>query len=142
MNNVNMTGRLVKDPELKSTSGGNNVVSFALAVDRKDKNKTTDFFPCIAWNKTAEVIAEYLGKGSLIGISGVLTSRTYEDNTVTTHKIIEILVNSIDFLDSKKKEDRKTEYEAPKPPEPPKIEYEQATIGDFTEEESLPFSLE
>lgn len=142
MNSVNMTGRLVADPELKTTNGGNKVVSFTLAVDRKDTRKTTDFFPCIAWNKTAELISTYLSKGSLIGISGVLTSRTYEDNTGTTHKIIEILVNSIDFLDTKKKEEPKKEYEAPKPPEAPKIEYEKTTIGDFTEEESLPFSLE
>lgn len=98
MNNCNFTGRLTKDPELKQTASGTSVATFTLAVDRKDKDKNTDFIPCKAWSKTAETIANYLHKGSLIAVVGRLETRSYDKDGEKRY-IYEIIVTSFDFLE-------------------------------------------
>ena len=70
MNTVNLIGRLTKDPELKYTSNRKGNTRFTLAVSRnKDE---TDFINCVAWEKTAENIAEYFKKGSQIAVQGAM----------------------------------------------------------------------
>ena len=106
MNNCNFTGRLVKDPELKATQSNKKYINFCLAVDGfkdKDGNTTADFIDCIAWNKSAEIIAQYARKGSKLGISGRLHTRTY-DKDGEKRKISEIIVNEFDLLDPKPKD--------------------------------------
>ena len=100
-----MSGRLTKDPELKETNSGKKVVSFNLAVNRRFQNEEqqADFIPCVAWNKTAEVIAQYCSKGSQIGVEGRLQQRTYENNQGQKVYVIEVLCNQVTFLESKKK---------------------------------------
>ena len=70
MNSVNVTGRLVYDPELKTTQSGTNFVSTRIAVSRNDKDKTTDFINIKAWKGTAEFITKYFRKGDPIEVSG------------------------------------------------------------------------
>lgn len=75
INNVSLTGRLTRDPELKYTNGSNTpVLPFILAVNRNFKNKQgdveADFISCVAWGKNAENISKFFQKGSLIGIEG------------------------------------------------------------------------
>ena len=82
MNNISLIGRLTKEPELKSTTNGNKVISFCLAVDRRTKDKATDWIDCVAWNKTAEIIAQYCHKGKMLSVTGSLQTRTWEDNAV------------------------------------------------------------
>ena len=65
MNHIVLMGRLTRDPELRKTQSGTSVTSFTLAVDRRDKEKNTDFISCVAWSKTAEIINDYVGKVSL-----------------------------------------------------------------------------
>lgn len=127
MNNCNFTGRLTKDPELKRTSGGTAVLEFTLAVDRRDKEKHTDFIPCKAWSQTAETMSNYLRKGSLIGINGRLESRSYEAQDGSKRTIYEIVVNSFEFL-----EKRAADPAPATAPTPPPV----------VEEELLPFSIE
>lgn len=122
MNNCNFTGRLTKDPELKHTSSGTALLYFNLAVDRRDKDKNTDFIPCKAWSTTAETMSNYLRKGSLIAINGRLESRSYEDRIM-----YEIVVNSFEFL-----EKRAADPAPATAPTPPPV----------VEEELLPFSIE
>ena len=75
--NINIiSGRLTSNPELKNTSTGKAVVNFTVAVDRGDKNKTTDFIDCVAWDSKAEFIAKWFTKGSPIEIAGKTTTRT------------------------------------------------------------------
>ena len=63
MNDVKLSGRLVRDPELKHTPNGVPVATFSLAVDRKFNREEADFIPIVAWRKTAEFVAKYFRKG-------------------------------------------------------------------------------
>ena len=76
MNNVNLIGRMVADPEAKLTTNGTKFSSFRIAVDSGRDNAY--FFTCIAWKGTCDNIVKYFKKGNKIGISGKLTSREYE----------------------------------------------------------------
>lgn len=109
MNSVNLMGRLVNEPEIRLTATQKKFISFRVAVDGgkdKDGNKITYFLPCVAWNGTAENIAKFFHKGERIGVSGIITSRDYEDQDGKKRTLIEILVNSFDFCNEKKKEDQ------------------------------------
>ena len=114
MNNCNFTGRLTKDPELKTTQSGKKYTRFCLAVDGikdKDGNKTADFVDCVAWNKSAEIITQYARKGSKLGVSGRLHTTTNETNG-EKRKYTEIIVNEFDLLDSKPRDQAQTETAA------------------------------
>jgi single-strand DNA-binding protein len=121
MNSCNFTGRLTKDPELKTTQGGKNYTRFCLAVDGikdKDGNKTADFVDCIAWNKSAEIIAQYARKGSKLGVSGRLHTTTYEKDG-EKRKAVDVVVNEFELLDSKPKEQTAPAEQAETPSELP-----------------------
>jgi len=102
MNLVVLTGRLTADPELKYTQSGKALVRFALAVSRAYNKNETDFITCIAWERRAEIISEYLKKGSMIGVQGSISVRTYEDEKNQKRKITEVRLDNFEFLDSKK----------------------------------------
>lgn len=99
MNSVNMIGRLGKDPELKYSTNGTAVCKFGLAVNR-DKD-TTDWFDCVAFKQTAEMVSSHLAKGSQCGISGRLQARTWEAQDGTKRKAVEIVVDRITFCGTK-----------------------------------------
>ncbi len=104
INTVVLSGRLTKDPELKETNSGKKVISFNLAVNRRNnkEDQQADFFPCVAWNKTAEVIAQYCAKGSQIGVEGRLQQRTYDNAQGQKVYVVEVLCGQVTFLESKK----------------------------------------
>ena len=106
LNVCTLTGRLVKDVELKYTGQGTAVASFTLAVDRAFKNaqgeKETDFINEVARRKTAETLANYTGKGSLIGVTGRLQVRNYENKDGQRVYVTEVVADSFTFLESKK----------------------------------------
>jgi len=102
MNNVTLVGRLTKDPEVKTTTTGKDTCSFSIAVDRPSKEKTADFISCVAWEKNAELIGKYLTKGSRIGIIGAIQSRSWEGTDGKRIYVTEVLVNRIEFIDTKK----------------------------------------
>lgn len=104
MNQWNGTGRLTRDPESKMTSGDLMIVSFTLAVDRKGKDKGADFIPCKAFGKTAEVIAQYVKKGSMIGITGRIQTGSYDAKDGTKRYTTDVMVNEFYFLESKRHE--------------------------------------
>jgi len=105
LNNVTIVGRFTKDPELKFTADGKPVLTFSLAVNRNyggaEKKEQVSFFNCVAWNKTAETIAQYFKKGHRIGIEGSLTQRSYEDKTGAKKTAVEIVVSAFQFLQPK-----------------------------------------
>ncbi|MER1984363.1 MAG: single-stranded DNA-binding protein [Solibacillus sp.] len=80
MNQVGLVGRITKDPMLRQLTDGS-VINFVIAVSRTFRNSQgtvdADFVQCVAWGKSAEHIAKYCGKGSLIGVKGHLQTRTY-----------------------------------------------------------------
>lgn len=143
MNSVNIIGRMVVDAELKKTSSGKSVCSFRVAVDA-GKDREAYFFTCNAWNGTAENIAKYFKKGDKIGISGQLTSRSYEqDGRKVT--VIEILVGSFDFCNGKRAEQGGGTSSNEQPPETPVvIQTEAAAAGlpfDVSAATGLPFEV-
>ena len=104
MNKVVLIGRLTRDPELRYTQGGKAFATFTLAVDRKfkkDQQAQADFIPCMAWDKLAEIIGNNLAKGRRVGVEGHLQTRTYEAKDGSKRNAFEIVVNELEFLDSK-----------------------------------------
>ena len=115
MNNINLIGRLTKDPEVKLTQSSTKYCRFCIAVDGiKDRegNIPADFIDCIAWSKAAELVYKYFRKGSRIGINGRLHTTIYESDGGEKRKFCEVVVNSIDFLDPKKNESADTGAES------------------------------
>lgn len=116
INNTVLTGRLVQDPELKYTGSGVAVISFRLAVNRNFTNangeREADFINCQAWRGTAEVIANNLNKGSLIGVEGRIQTRNYQDNDNKTVYITEVVVDSVTFLESKTQTQNNNNYQS------------------------------
>ena len=104
MNMVILTGRLTADPEAKATQTGKSYAKFSLAVTRNYNREETDFINVVAWEKKAELVSQYLHKGSLVGVTGSMRVRTYEDDKQQKRKITEVVMDSLEFLDSKKSE--------------------------------------
>ena len=102
-------GRLVADPELRTTPNGKNVCNFRVAVDRPYKDssgeKITDFIPCFCWGKDAENIAVRFRKGDFIGVDVSLQSRNYTDKEGEKRFVLELCVEKWFFVGSKPKAD-------------------------------------
>lgn len=99
VNQVNVMGRLTRDPELKATTTGKMIAQFSVAVDRQG-SEDTDFFDVVAWNKLAELVDQYTQKGSKVYISGRLQLDRWESDGEKRSKI-SIIANDIVFLDSR-----------------------------------------
>ena len=105
INRTVLTGRLTRDPELRTTGSGISVTQFVLAVGRphyKGKDSGADFISCVAWRKTAELISSYFHRGSLIGIDGRIQTRSYDNKEGTKVYVTEVVVDNVTFLESKK----------------------------------------
>lgn len=105
LNKIVLMGRFTKDPELRHTTNGTPVASFALAVDRdfknKDGEKEADFFDFVAWRSTAEFVSKYFSKGRMAVVEGRLQSRNYTDKDGNKRKAVEIVADNVYFGDSK-----------------------------------------
>ncbi|MFJ8065543.1 single-stranded DNA-binding protein [Psychrobacillus sp. NPDC096426] len=105
MNTVSIIGRMTKAPQLKYLSEGRLQTSFVLAVNKGYKNDDADFVLCTIWGKLAETTVKYCGKGSLVGISGRLNTRSYEKGDGTRVFVTEVVVEDIRFLVTKKRDE-------------------------------------
>lgn len=105
INRVVLVGRLTKDPELRYTPSGIPVTRFTMAVNRTFTNqqgeREADFINCIAWRKQAENLANYMRKGSQIGIDGRIQTGSYEGQDGKRVYTTEVVADSIQFLESK-----------------------------------------
>lgn len=101
MNISALTGRLVRDPELRATSSGKSVVSFTIAVIDPDNKDNTDYVDCVAWDSKAEFLSKYFSKGKKVEITGKIKTRTYEKDG-QNRKVTEVVVKTIGFAESKK----------------------------------------
>lgn len=109
LNHIIIMGRMVRDPELRSTQSGTSVCSFTLACDRDFKSKDggekeTDFIDCVAWRSTAEFVSKYFTKGRMMAVEGRLQLRDWVDKEKNKRRSAEIQVSSAYFADSKAKE--------------------------------------
>jgi len=101
MNSVNIVGRITDDPVKRVTTSGITVCQFTLAVDRPRVKDTTDFISCVAWRQSAEFLCNYGHKGDRVGISGVLTQRSFEDKNGNKRYVHEVVADNLELLANK-----------------------------------------
>lgn len=106
INNCTLVGRLVADPNLRYTSSGTGVATFTLAVNRNftsaDGNREADFINCVIWRKPAETLANYAKKGVLIGVTGRIQTRSYDNQQGQKVYVTEVIADNFQLLESKK----------------------------------------
>ena len=105
MNSIAITGNITHDLELKTTPDGISVCTFTVAVKRPGTKDKTDFLNCVAWRQKAEFITRYFAKGQKIEITGIMTTRKWEDKNGNKRTAYEIMVNDAAFGEGKKKDD-------------------------------------
>ena len=100
-----LMGRLVADPDLRTTPSGVSVVSFRIAVDRsfvkQGEERQADFIDIVAWRQTAEFVARYFRKGSMIAVQGSIQTRQYEDKQGNKRTAVEVVADNVSFCGSK-----------------------------------------
>src|SRR5690625_4444909 len=105
LNRVVLVGRLTKDPDLRYTPNGVAVANFTVACNRPFSNqqgeREADFINCVVWRRQAESFANYMKKGSLIGVDGRIQTRRFEGQDGKTVFVTEVLAESIQFLETK-----------------------------------------
>lgn len=106
INNLTLVGRLTKDPDLKYTGNGIAVATFTLAVNRNFTNQSgereADFINCVIWRKPAETLANYAKKGVLIGVTGRIQTRSYDNQQGQKVYVTEVIADNFQLLESKK----------------------------------------
>lgn len=108
INQVIVMGRLTRDPELQTTATGKSVGSFSLAVDRLGQDAGTDFFDVTTWEKQAENVQNFLGKGSKVLVQGRLQQDTWDDKDTGKKRSKTIIIaNDVTFLDAPSDEAKK-----------------------------------
>jgi single-strand DNA-binding protein len=108
VNQVILVGRLTKDPELRYTADGTAVANVTLAVSRNFRNSAgeidTDFVNCTLWRKTAENTANYCRKGSIVGVTGRIQTRFYDNQEGRRIYVTEVVAESVQFMGGKPRE--------------------------------------
>lgn len=132
MNHVGMIGRFTKDPILRQLSEGRVQASFVLAVSRTFKNQKgedADFVLCTVWGKLAENTVKFCGKGSMVGVTGRIQSRSYQKDDGSRVFVTEVVGEEVQFLSTKPRVEENKDM--------PFLESEQEETNDFifTEEE-------
>ena len=140
LNCVTLIGRLVADPEMKTTTSGKSVATFRIAVDRsysKDGNREADFITIVCWEGTANFVSRYFSKGSMIAIQGSIQTRNYEDNNGNKRTATEVLAREVSFCGGKNEGNNNSEKPNSSTPT-----YQTPAPADFEEigaEDELPF---
>lgn len=145
MNKAILMGRMTRDPELKTLSSNVALCNFAIAIDRRyqkpGEEKVADFINCVAWRQTGETISKYFRKGSKILVTGSIQTRKYDDKEGRKQTVTEVVVDEVEFVDSKRAEGGG--YDAPAPTHEPPAK-SAAGDGFFPapdDDTSLPFDL-
>lgn len=144
-------GRLVADPELRTTPNGVSVTSFRVAVDRnfvrQGEERQADFIDVVAWRQTAEFVTRFFRKGSMIAVQGSIQTRSYEDKQGNKRTAVEIVADNVSFTGSKAESGGgnpryNDEPSAPRTPSQPTPSYSNGNMGDFgdiQDDDELPF---
>ncbi len=126
LNRVVIMGRLVAEPELKTTGSGISVSSFSVAVDRnyvkQGTERQTDFINVVAWRQTAEFVCKYFAKGQLIALEGSLQTRSYQDRDGHNRYVTEVVADNVFFTGDRRERTSNGSYGnygVPTPQEPP-----------------------
>lgn len=147
MNKVILMGRLVADPELKTTPSGVSVTSFRIAVDRnyvkQGEERQADFIDIVCWRQRAEFVCKYFGKGQLIALDGSIQTRQYQDKNGNNRTAVEVVADNVYFTGDRRGASSQGGYsQAPMPTNAPAPAYTSGSTGDFEEmplDDDLPF---
>lgn len=149
LNVVAIMGRLVADPELRTTGNGTNVCSFRIACDRNfvqnGQERQADFIDVVAWRQSAEFVTKYFQKGSLVAVEGSLQSRQYQDKNGNNRTAVEVVARQINFAGGKKPGGQPVDDGGEAPPKDyrePAPAYSQGSADDFaviSDDDDLPF---
>ena len=113
MNRVMLTGRLTRDPELRTLSTGKTVTQFSLATnDYRAGKELSEFHSIVTWDRLAEICGQYLGKGQLVALEGRLQTRQWEDDKKVRHWKTEVVASSVEMLSGRRKKDYAAESAA------------------------------
>jgi single-strand DNA-binding protein len=113
MNRVLLTGRLTRDPELRSLASGKTVTQFTVATnDYRGGTEKSEFHNVVTWDRLAEICGQYLGKGQQVAVEGRLQTRQWEDDRKQRHWKTEIVASSVEMLSGRRKKDYAAESAA------------------------------
>lgn len=108
LNVIAIVGRLVADPELRTTPAGHSVCSFRIACDRsyvqQGQERQADFIDIVAWRQQADFVSKYFQKGSMIAVEGSLQTRQYQDKQGSKRTAVEVVANNISFAGAKRQD--------------------------------------
>lgn len=111
INNVVLVGRITADPELRYSASGVAVSTFRLAVNRNftsaDGTREADFINCVIWRKSAETLANYARKGTLLGVTGRIQTRNYENQQGQHVYVTEVVAENFQLLESRSASDQR-----------------------------------
>jgi len=150
LNVVAIMGRLVADPELKTTPAGINVCTFRIACDRsfaqQGQQRQADFIDVVAWRHNADFLCKHFAKGSMVAVQGRLQTRQYQDRNGNKRTAVEVVADSLSFAGSSKKPGGQAVDEGGEAPpsdyRDPAPAYSQGNADDFAvidDNDDLPF---
>jgi single-strand DNA-binding protein len=114
VNKVLLTGRLTRDPELRSLASGSAVATFAVATNefRGNGKERAEYHNVVVWDRLAQVCGQYLGKGQQVAIEGRLQTRQWDDDRGARHWKTEVVATSVEMLSGRRKRDYEAETQA------------------------------
>lgn len=113
MNRVLITGRLTRDPELRTLASGKTVTQFSVATnDYRAGEERSEFHNVVTWDRLAEICGQYLGKGQMVAVDGRLQTRQWEDEKKARHWKTEIVAAHVEMLSGRRKKDYAAESAA------------------------------
>lgn len=149
LNVVAIMGRLVADPELRTTPAGVNVCQFRIACERnfvqQGQERQADFIDIVAWRSQAEFVSRYFQKGSFIAVDGALQSHQYQDKNGNNRQAMAVVARNVSFAGAKKQDKPSTpsyEEQTADHVREAQTAYAQGSADDFevlTDDEDLPF---
>ena len=142
INRVNISGNLTRDPELRSTASGTQILSFGVAVNDRRKNQQSgewedypNFIDCIVFGNRAPALADILHKGAKVAVEGKLRYSSWEAKDGTKRSKLEVVVDEVEFLSSRNQQGGQQPYKAAAPAQQPVTNTPKADAYD----EDIPF---
>ena len=113
MNRVLLTGRLTRDPEMRTLPSGKTVTNFSVATNEyRTRDEYTEYHAVVTWERLAEICGQFLGKGQMVSLEGRLQTRRWEDDHKIKHYRTEIVASSVEMLSGRRKKDYAAETAA------------------------------
>jgi single-strand DNA-binding protein len=114
VNKVLLTGRLTRDPEMRSLASGKSVTQFSVATNeyRTNGQEKSEFHNVVTWDRLAEICGQYLGKGQQVAVEGRLQTRSWDDERGLRHWKTEVVASSVEMLSGRRKKDYEAESAA------------------------------